>query len=103
MKLFRGHNLDAVLVGKIKVAVGINLAAQTDLKGMAFFNQSFLDGILHRGAVRMRTAEVPAPGVPMSIELNKGNRTEVPVNGAQYGHENGVIATDAYRSRAAAK
>ena len=92
-----------MLVGEIKVALGINLAAQSDLQRVTLFNQSFLDGILHGRAVRMRTAEVPAPGVAVGIELDKRNRTEVPVNGAQYGQENGMIATDADRARAAAK
>ncbi len=91
------------LWAKSKSPLGINLAAQSDLQCVAFFDQSFLDGILHRRAVRMRTAEVSAPGVPVGIELNKCNRTEVPVNGAQYGQENGMIAADADRSRAGAK
>ena len=100
MKLFRSHDLDAVLVGKIKVVFGINLAAQSDLKCITFFDQSFLDGILHRRAVGMRTAEVSAPGVAVGIELNERNRAEVFMNGAKDGQKNGMIAADADRSRA---
>ena len=33
----------------------------------------------------------------MGIELDKRNRTEVPVNGAKDGQENGMIAADADR------
>ena len=71
MKLFRSHDLDAVLVGEIKIAVGIDLPAQSDLQGVAFLDQSFLDGIFHRSAVGMRTAEVAAPGIAVGIKLNK--------------------------------
>ena len=92
-----------MLVGEIKVVLGINLAAQSDLQGMTFFDQSFLDGILHRRAVRMRTAEVSAPCVTMGVELNKRNRPEVLVNGAKYRQKDGMISTDADGSRAGAK
>ena len=103
MKFFRSHNLDAVLAGEIKVVFGIDLPAQSHLQRVALLDQAFFDGILHRRAVRMRTAEVAAPGVAMGIELNEANRAKVPVNCPKDGQKNGMISADADRARAGAK
>src|SRR5229473_8004606 len=51
----------------------------------------------------MRAAEVAAPGVPMSIELDERDRSKVSVDRPQDRQEDGMIAPDADRPRTGAK
>src|SRR5438105_15431860 len=51
----------------------------------------------------MRTAEITAPGISMSIELNKTYRPKLFVNGSQNGQQYGMIPANAHRPRAAPK
>ena len=99
VELFRGDNLNAMLVSKIEVAFRIHLSAQPDLQRVALFDQAFLDGVFHRCAVRMRAAKVSSPGVAMRIELHKCDLPEMLVNRAQDGQQNGMVSANTHGSR----
>src|SRR6476646_9055708 len=92
MKLLCGDDLEAVLASEIKVILRVHLSAQSNLENVLGNKQAFFDGTPHRSAMRVRAAEVSAPGIVVRVELNEADAPKAFVNGTQNGEQNGVIA-----------
>ncbi len=100
MKVFGRHHLKAVLLAEIEVFARIDLPAKSHLHRALREQEAFFDGAADWCAVRVRAAEVSAPGVVVRVELDERDWAEAFVNGAEDGKKDGMISADAGGSSA---
>jgi hypothetical protein len=100
MKVLGRHHLKAVLLAEIEVFARIDLTAKSYLHGTFWEKEAFFDGAADWCAVRVRAAEVSAPGVVVRVELDERDGAETFVDGAEDGEKDGMVSADAGGSSA---